>query len=506
MLTDIFQMVLAMSAVGGAMGIILLCLSPVMRKKVSASMCYYAWLSPILLMLVPISFKITRKYDIQRDTAVTPQSIIGMGQAMQVHKTNPLFWVAIIWICTAVLLFCAGVVRYTAFKREMRKISVLDNTTAELPPRLEVRRTSVKISPMLIGLARPFLLLPENLTEPEQLDFVIRHEMIHYRRADILVRLLAAVNICIHWFNPVSYVIFKNLSEECEISCDCAAVQNLSNKERKHYMNTVLDLLENMRGGAVIAATQMSGEKRILKRRIKAVKEYGKKDVRATAVLSTVLGILILLCACASGMANGEYILVPNNSPITNTSNTALTLAPNAVQDDIVSETDVKFETVNDTSESVTETAPTQKSGATKTSAGFESRKAQSSSQITPTATVYPNQEEPETTATARTFMHGMNGRDGSYSYKENGSNRQNGVVCDSEGRIAISLSANTKSVAKITFFDSETQVLESVTTVPVSEGETYVFDMTDSHRLYDVEISSGTGGDWVVEGEYTIW
>lgn len=512
MLTDVFRTILTMSLTGGALAIVLFCLSKPMRKSLSASARYYVWISPILLMLVPISFKITREYDVSHSTAIVSQSAKYAKSTFTVPSAGIADCAAIIWLCVAVLLFCAGAARYVFFRHEMRKSSVRCERLEGIPSRIEVRRTSMKVSPMLVGILKPFLLLPEDLTGPEQLSFVIRHELTHYHRCDVLVRFLASLCICVHWFNPMSYMIFKRLSEECEISCDCTAVRNLSDDEKKRYMNTVLDLLENLRGGVMIAIAQMSGEKRILARRIEAVKEHRTRNIRKTFASSAALGLSILLCACASGVANGEYILVPKKSTTsasTENAENASEFVPKTAPFGIVSETDAEATAADDTSDTQIEAISPSDFAAKESSAVSEEHVSladnQTDSHKDSVSEVQENHEK-ENESEASLTVSGTNGRVGNYSYKENSSKRQEGIVCDSEGRIAISLSSNTKSLAKIMFFNSETKALESVSTVPVSENETYVFYMTDRDCLYDVEINSATGSDWVVEGNYTIW
>ena len=48
----------------------------------------------------------------------------------------------------------------------------------------------------------------------------------------------------VHWFNPLAYLLCANVSEACEVSCDMAVTSNMSEREQKIYMKTILELVE----------------------------------------------------------------------------------------------------------------------------------------------------------------------------------------------------------------------------------------------------------------------
>lgn len=68
------------------------------------------------------------------------------------------------------------------------------------------------------------LILPDRELSGEALNNILRHEMMHFKRKDILYKWFVALVKCVHWFNPVAYYIAKQINIECEISCDLAVV------------------------------------------------------------------------------------------------------------------------------------------------------------------------------------------------------------------------------------------------------------------------------------------
>jgi beta-lactamase regulating signal transducer with metallopeptidase domain len=63
----------------------------------------------------------------------------------------------------------------------------------------------------------------DNLSEPQR-QSVMRHELAHYRRADVWTSLAARLVVLIHWFNPLAYFSLQRFEEAAEWACDEAAL------------------------------------------------------------------------------------------------------------------------------------------------------------------------------------------------------------------------------------------------------------------------------------------
>ncbi len=98
-------------------------------------------------------------------------------------------------------------------------------------------------APFTVGIFRPVICLPERLL-PFQREMVIAHENMHIRRQDNLLKLLAYVVRCVHWFNPFVWLAFRYFEEDMEASCDEAVLRELGYERRKEYAKTLLALSE----------------------------------------------------------------------------------------------------------------------------------------------------------------------------------------------------------------------------------------------------------------------
>ena len=98
-------------------------------------------------------------------------------------------------------------------------------------------------SPMTSGVLSPIVYVPhmeKDWPDMESFQYIIRHELIHIKRCDLLVKLLSLLVITIHWFNPLSFLLYKELSDMGEICCDEAVLERRGEKERKEYCELLL--------------------------------------------------------------------------------------------------------------------------------------------------------------------------------------------------------------------------------------------------------------------------
>lgn len=152
-----------------------------------------------------------------------------------------------------------------------------------------------KIStPFVAGVVRPVIYLPENLDDVQK-QLVEEHERIHIRRLDYLVKPLAFLVCCVHWFNPLVWAAFFLMERDMEASCDEAVIRKVGYDKRKDYANVLLGLSQSRgwRAGYPIAF----GENHV-KSRIKGVvkmKKAGIGVVIGAAVLVMAATLLLLV-------------------------------------------------------------------------------------------------------------------------------------------------------------------------------------------------------------------
>lgn len=142
-------------------------------------------------------------------------------------------------------------------------------------------------SPMLVGLFRPRILLPTIEMDADDLYFILKHELIHFRRKDILYKHLVLAATAIHWFNPIIYLMTKSINILGEMSCDTEVVRDMDVDDRQQYSEAIINVIRNQSKLKTALSTNFYGGKREMKRRILSIKEGAVKKW-GVLVLSTV--------------------------------------------------------------------------------------------------------------------------------------------------------------------------------------------------------------------------
>ncbi|MRX10521.1 peptidoglycan DD-metalloendopeptidase family protein [Pseudoduganella sp. FT25W] len=108
--------------------------------------------------------------------------------------------------------------------------------------KLTVLRTDAAVSPMLIGIRRPHLLLPAHLDalSTTQQQMIIAHELHHWRVRDPLCLGIAASLQTLFWFNPALRWMARQMEWALELSCDQHVLAGRPQHQRKQYAASLL--------------------------------------------------------------------------------------------------------------------------------------------------------------------------------------------------------------------------------------------------------------------------
>ena len=204
-------------------------------------------------------------------------------------------WTAI-WLagaCICALLFVASYVRWY---RRFRASTPVDNAFVRewlkshtLRRPVSIRQTGGIAAPLTYGILRPVILVPEHMdwADARTLNCVFAHEFTHIRRFDALTKLALALAPCVHWFNPLVWMMYVLANRDIEIVCDEATIRSIGADARKAYAFALLDL-EERRSGLAVFTNGFS--RNAIEERIRAIMKM--KNVKLPAiVLAIVLAV-----------------------------------------------------------------------------------------------------------------------------------------------------------------------------------------------------------------------
>lgn len=321
MIGELFKALLITSLAGSALAVVISLLRPVTKKLFGYSWHYYIWLCVLFVMLMPVRFNVNTKPapNIATQTIQTQQEAVSEqpettenvvqtapAQKPQLLQKATVIWdriiynrmniLAYVWLIGAIALMLLNVLRYIRLNIKIRKngeVISCPETREYTDRKINVRVWENIASPFMTGVFRPMLILPKTELSGEQLDNILRHEMTHFKRYDILYKWFAEFVKCVHWFNPISWYVSKQIAAECEISCDMAVTKNMSGSEEMSYVSTILSLLPTGKSKQLPLTTQMASSKKFLKRRFIMIKNK-KTTSRFMSVLSAVIAVIML--------------------------------------------------------------------------------------------------------------------------------------------------------------------------------------------------------------------
>ncbi len=153
--------------------------------------------------------------------------------------------------------------------------------------------SSVATSPMVYGFIKPKVILPDIKLEENSLDCIIRHELVHYSRHDLLIKLISMLANAFHWFNPLVYMACQQHSLETELSCDEVALEMRSSEERLDYGCSMLEIVKRCRGVPKLT-TGFNPRKKAVKERFDSIVDLKR---RRKGYLLVILALVAAILA-----------------------------------------------------------------------------------------------------------------------------------------------------------------------------------------------------------------
>jgi murein DD-endopeptidase MepM/ murein hydrolase activator NlpD len=175
----------------------------------------------------------------------------------------------------------------------------LDGKTGRRTPVLEI---DAPISPMLVGLAHPVLLLPHHLRSfsHEEQGLIIAHELTHLRRRDQLWLHAGLLLRSLLWFNPMALHFFQRLTWAQELGCDRDVLAGSSQQTRKCYAQALLAQLgrQQRAGGPAVSMAFGGATYRAVAQRIERMRQTELPAPGPLAKAAALAGLTALLAAC----------------------------------------------------------------------------------------------------------------------------------------------------------------------------------------------------------------
>ena len=226
-----------------------------------------------------------------------------------------------IWLAVAVLLGVVSVISYILAKRDIMSTAFYDdNLTACMENMKKQMKISkqVKIavcnytgSPMLVGIFSPVIVLPNNEYTATQLEMIIRHELTHLKRNDILYKFILHLVSCVYWFNPLTACMARLAGKDIEISCDEDIVKTGDKQFKAEYAQTIIRVI-SMQNNKLILATNFSQNAKTVKERFTNI--FTNRKLKAGKSVIAVFMAVVVIATSLVGCSNRTSVF--NASPV----------------------------------------------------------------------------------------------------------------------------------------------------------------------------------------------
>ena len=302
---------LQMSLSGAALILSIILIRAAAINRLPKKTFFILWWISILRLLIPISipsvfsvYSLIRQNHTAHTPAETPVSnfaavmqgeffeLTGEQSAIPVPVIHASVWL-IIWI--AGMVFCAAffTFSYLRCRLEFSMSLPVQNAFAEkwlkehqLMRPISIRQSDRISAPLTYGFFKPVILMPRTTDwkNTRQLQYIFLHEYVHIRRFDPGAKLISTLALCVHWFNPLVWIMYILFNRDIELACDERVVQLSGESSKKEYALMLINM-EARKSGFMPFCNEFS--KNAIEERITAIMKT--KRTTMTAMITTCL-------------------------------------------------------------------------------------------------------------------------------------------------------------------------------------------------------------------------
>ena len=225
---------------------LLLPLTPLLRRFISARCCAMLWLLPNFL------------YPCLNSTFLPD------APAFVLRARGNWVWLVLgLWLVGTISVFGWNTLSHLRFRRQLlegaRPVTdeeVLDIWQEELdraqrkPLSLPLVISPHTSTPLSVGLFRGSMqvVLPPRTYTPDELHLVFRHEIVHICRRDSWNKFFLMFCTALCWFDPLMWMAMRRSAEDTELSCDETVLLDADEATRRQYAQLLLTTAGDSRG------------------------------------------------------------------------------------------------------------------------------------------------------------------------------------------------------------------------------------------------------------------
>lgn len=302
-----------------------------LRKSMDANTVYNLWLViPLSLVLyfLPLPWQslswlsINELSNVESQNGLIQRYLVSPSQniTQQLSTDNLLgLWLSTTWILGFTLLISYwGLTQHNyrkALKLELlpankHQQQIFDSNANSL----KLAQSCHIHSPMLIGLFKQILVIPEDfeaLYTDEQQQLIISHEICHFTQHHMWTNQLALMLLALFWFNPLAWRAYAAFRQDQEHSCDQVVLARKHTQSRIQYCKALVLAAETSPPNAFTLLSfkhsfKQNGEQHFMFNRIAQIKQMSK-GLSAKSTITKVAKLSLVTLISSSLLAGVSY-------------------------------------------------------------------------------------------------------------------------------------------------------------------------------------------------------
>ena len=149
-------------------------------------------------------------------------------------------------------------------------------------------------TPLTLCFFKTRIILPAEMSPINDARYAMLHELAHCKNKDVQINSLMCLFQILYWFNPLVYLVFKQMRIDRELACDAFVLEMLPKELHIEYGGTLLNFANKISQASVFTLTAgMGGSKPQIIKRIRHIASF-TADTAAIKAKSAFIFILAL--------------------------------------------------------------------------------------------------------------------------------------------------------------------------------------------------------------------
>jgi beta-lactamase regulating signal transducer with metallopeptidase domain len=224
--------------------------------------------------------------------ALFNNAFISEATPYNVERVSP---VTIVWILGMIVFALFFIITHFRWRGEYKAALPVENEYVnawlqrnKIMRTIKIRQSDRVNAPITYGILKPVILFPKstNWQDITGLKYVLTHELTHIKRFDVFTKCLFAAALCVHWFNPLVWVMYILANRDIEVACDETVVKIFGETSKSAYAMTLIGLEERKSGFSPLCT---NFAKNAIEERIVSVMK-----IKRTSAIGAILSFLLV--------------------------------------------------------------------------------------------------------------------------------------------------------------------------------------------------------------------